>query len=798
MGGGVFPHNYEELLDFNVIRTELGHLCQNEVGLGLVERMTFLPCGEQLALHLGQLSEMMHLVREGREVPGFGFSPLRDALVAIRPDGTYLTVAQAVALRQMLSATYATRQLFKEQEVKDSAPELYRLAEKLDDLPEIRKSLQLLLDDEGEIKDSASSVLREIRQEIRRLRSSVSGTMQSVLRQAQKSGFVATDATPVIRDGRLLLPIIPAAKRELPGIVHEQSSTGQTLYLEPMQLVQLNNDIKEKEGEELREIVRLLKEFSSHVRSKLRSVQQNVSLLGVFDFVRAKERLAHRMEAIVPEISLDGSMEWQAARHPLLEKRLREEGRQLVPLSLRLSKEKRILVISGPNAGGKSVALKTVGLIQYMLQCGLAVPMLSHSSCTFFDQLLLDIGDQQSMDNDLSTYSSHLQAMKYFISHATSESLVLIDEFGAGTEPTIGGAIAEGVLSQFCKIGTYGVITTHYGNLKEFAEKEEALLNGAMLFDRGQLKPLYELYVGQPGSSFGIEIARKIGLSEEVLTYAEEKIGTDYMLQDKYLQDIMRDKAYWSRKRQKIRKEEKALEKKQERLDERLASFSEKREQLLKKAHKEALQIVSGANAAVEQTIREIKEGQAEKEATQKARRRLMDEKKQLEQHHNKKREKKTQPKSEISVGSAVRLEDGNVVGEVLAIKGKKAQVRMGNLTMTLPLERLHPTAQATTAVQKSKPKEIADQADERKLNFKPQIDCRGMRVDEALQAVTHFLDDAVHFGYSPVRILHGTGTGALKEAIAHQLQNHRDVRAFKDEHVDFGGAGITVVELKS
>ncbi|MDO5036557.1 MAG: Smr/MutS family protein [Porphyromonas sp.] len=800
MSQGVYPHNYEQVLGFHTIREQLESLCENEVGENLVSNMSFMAGGRLLVQHLTQLKEMMWLDQEGYQIPSFAFAPLRESLLSIRPDGAYLSVESCVALRQMLHSAQASRQLLDTEESIEKSPEIRALIDEINDLPELRRRLHNLLDEEGNVKDTASSTLREIRNTLRQIENSQRSTMQRVLKQAQSAGYVPADAAPAMREGRLLLPIIPSAKREMPGIVHEQSNTGQTLYLEPMQLVELNNEIKEKQSEERREIIRLLREFTTIVRRNLKEVQRDCSLLGILDFIRAKSKLAKRMDAIVPEISDDHSMEWYAARHPLLERRLHEEGRKLVPLSVKLSRETRIILISGPNAGGKSVTLKTVGLLQYMLQCGLAVPMLSHSICTFFDQVLLNIGDQQSLDNDLSTYSSHLQAMKYFITHVTAESLVLIDEFGSGTEPAIGGAIATGVLEQFRLKGTYGIITTHYGNLKDYAEQHDALLNGAMLFDRGAMQPLYELYLGQPGSSFAIEIARKIGLPEEVLNYAEELVGTDYMLQDKYLQDIMRDKAYWNRKRQNIRKQEKTLEQKQTLLEEKLSSLTEKRAKMLREAEEEALKILTGANAAVERTIREIKNKEAEKEATQKARKKLKEKTAQLEKKQKKQRQRVNSQKPSndkpIAVGDTVKLPDSNVVGEVLELQGEKAKVSMGNITMTLPIQQLQPTKRKSTETATRPSPTAAKIADERKLNFKPQLDCRGMRVDEALQAVTHFIDDAVYFGYSPVRILHGTGTGALKEAIAQSLRANRQVRSFKEEHVDFGGAGITVVEL--
>ena len=797
-----YPANFEEKLDFGWIRGALRKCCHNEVGSYLVERMRFMGDTPELHTALDQLSEMIKLTNSGVEIPSFHFSPIREHLLAIRPAGSYLPLEALTALKQLLENVAQTKRIFTSEDSETSEyPELESLANQLTDLPNIRRQINNLIDENGDIKDTASKLLRSIRQEIRSLSGSLGSTMQSILKQAQSAGWVEKDAAPAVRDGRLLLPIIPSAKREIGGIVYEESATGRTLYIEPEQLVAMNNRIREKKNEEQREIIRLLKEFTNEVRRDLKPIQINCNILGIFDFIHAKDTIAKRMEAIVPEISPERFMDWQVARHPILEEVLKQSNRKLVPLTLKLSPESRIILISGPNAGGKSVALKTVGLLQYMLQCGMAVPMMEHSQCTLFDKIFLDIGDSQSLENDLSTYSSHLQSMKKFVTDSTPESLILIDEFGSGTEPTIGGAIAEGLLEQFRQRGTYGLITTHYGNLKDYSERHDGVVNGAMLFDRGKIEPLYELYIGQPGNSFAIEIARKIGLPKVILDYAENLVGTDYMQQDKYLQDIIRDKAYWKRKRESIRRQEKEMESKQAKLDERLSNLAERRKGILESAEQKALEIVANANATVERTIREIKQANASKEETKQAREKLdkkreILEKRNLSRKKNKLRTRINPDPQSITVGSKVTLIGSQEVGEVMEIDGKKARVQWGLLTMTVALNKLTTTDKTPRSVVKIQPQIIQQQSSERRLNFKPQIDLRGKRVDEALQEVVHFIDDAVHFGYSPIRILHGTGTGALKEAICQLLASSPQVARFHDELVDLGGAGITVVEL--
>ena len=793
--GANYPRDIEEKLGFDAIRGELVSYCENEVGRYLAERITFMPPSRALSSALSELEEMM-LLRVSVALPSFAFPPIRDHIKGLKPSGSAISAEGAFAVKKLLETVRETLAL----PLEEDTPRLARLIGALDELPPVLRHLHLLLDDRGGIRDDASEELSAIRRELRSLEGSIGKTLQSILAEARAQGWVDKDASPTMRDGRLLLPVIPSAKRNIGGIVHEESATGRTLFMEPEKIVALNNRIREAQNEEQREVNRLLRETADRMRPFLKTLKDDTTALGRLDLLCAKARLASAEDALIPAIAPDArSMEWWKARHPLLERHLIEQGKALVPLDIKLSPENRILVISGPNAGGKSAALKTVGLLQYMLQCGLAVPMKSHSKAALFDQIFLNIGDQQSLEDDLSTYSSHLQSMKYFVKNITADTLVLIDEFGGGTEPAIGGAIAEALLDRFREAGAYGVITTHYGNLKDYSERHDGIENGAMLFDRQKIQPLYQLYIGQPGSSFAIEIARAIGLPGEILDYASDLVGSDYMQQDKYLQDIMRDKAYWAGKRGSIRRLEKELEEKRAKLDERLAGIQEKRKEIIGKAQTQALDIVASAGAAVEKTIRDIKTHKAEKEETQKARQRLQKKREQLEQRSEARKPKDTAPKSErrpLRPGDKVKLQAGNAVGEIVAIEGKKAQVIMGALTIWIPLEKLARTSEKATEVRPSPNRVIEAQNDEHRLNFKPQLDVRGMRVDEALQSVTHFIDDAGRYGYSPVRILHGTGTGALRVAIRRLLEGNPRIKSYADEHVDFGGAGITVVEL--
>lgn len=790
-----FPPDIEERLGFTSIRAELVAFCENEVGRYFAGRVAFMPPSRALRSELDMLGEMMRL-RVSADLPSFAFPPIREHIKGLAPQGSTLSVEGAVAVKKLLGIAGSVQGLPLPEEM----PLLSKIIDGMDSLPPIRRLLDSLIGDDGEIKDTASETLREIRSELRSLEGSIGQTLQRILVEARTQGWVEKDASPTMRDGRLLLPVIPSAKRNIGGIVHEESASGRTLFMEPEKVVALNNRIRETKNEEQREINRLLRQAAERIRPFLNVLRSDTVALGRLDLLHAKALLAASEDALIPTLSaVAGAMEWWKARHPILERHLSEQGKALVPLNIKLSPENRILVISGPNAGGKSATLKTVGLLQYMLQCGLAVPMQSHSVCTLFDRILLDIGDQQSLEDDLSTYSSHLRNMKHFVRNVTDRTLVLIDEFGGGTEPAIGGAIAEALLDNFRRSGTYGVITTHYGNLKDYSETHDGVINGAMLFDRQKIKPLYQLYIGQPGSSFAIEIARSIGLPGEILDYASGLVGEDYMAQDKYLQDIMRDKAYWASKRGEIKRLERELEEKKNKLDERLSKIQDKRDEIISKAHSQALDIVTSANAAVEKTIRDIKTHAADKEETQKARERLQKKRTRLEQKKEPRRpkaEERVRDTRPLEPGDKVKLESGNAVGEVVAVEGKKAQVIMGALTMWFPMEKLSRTSEKATEARPAANRVIEAQTDEHKLNFKPQLDVRGMRVDEALQTVTHYLDDAGRFGFSPVRILHGTGTGALRTAIRQLLESNPRVRAYRDEHVDFGGAGITIVEL--
>jgi DNA mismatch repair protein MutS2 len=696
--------------------------------------------------------------------------------------------------------------------------------------PQITERINAILNKFGKIKDNASSELARIRKEIFQVQGSISKTLQQILRQAQADGFVEKDAQPALREGRLVIPVSPAYKRKLKGIVHDESATGKTVFIEPSEVVESNNRLRELEADERREIIRILVDFANFLRPFLPEIHSSYDFLATIDFIRAKALFAMDINARNPRVFNECIVEWYKAFHPLLYLSLQKQNKEVVPLNIQLNENQRILIISGPNAGGKSVCLKTMGLLQYMMQCGLLVPIHDSSRMGIFQDIFIDIGDEQSIENDLSTYSSHLTAMKFFVKKSKHDSLLLIDEFGGGTEPQIGGAIAESLLEKFNENKAFGVITTHYTNLKHFAEDAEGIVNGAMLYDRHNMQPLFQLEIGHPGSSFAVEIARKIGLPESVIQAATDKVGAEHIDYDKHLQDIVRDKRYWENKRQQIRQREKQLEELEEKYTLELSQLSAQKKDYLKKAKEDAEHILSSANAKIENTIREIKEAQAEKEKTKIIRKELDSFKQDLQQdnlpddsiarkmqHLKEKQARKQQRKAEktepieiqrkiaeepIKVGDVVKVKGQSTVGQVLELTGKQAILAVGSLKTTVKLAQLERSSKSQFKKElHSKvyvPSQIRDEVKKKKLNFKSEIDVRGYRADEAVAVISIFIDDALVVGVERVRILHGTGTGALRQVIRQYLATVPSVKSAKDEHVQLGGAGITIVEFNS
>lgn len=818
-----YPLNFEQKTGFDKIRLLVSDKCLSPLGKERVADMYFLTDYKTIGDKLEQVDEFVRIQQEEEDFPANYFFDVRYSLKRIRPEGTWLDERELFDLKRSLQTIHDIVRFFRpaeEEEIK--YPALTALSGDILVFPQLIGKIDAILDKFGKIKDSASPELQTIRREITVTMSNISRSLQSILRSAQSEGVVDKDVTPTMRDGRLMIPVAPAFKRKIKGIVHDESATGKTVFIEPEVVVEANNRIRELEGEEKREIIRILTEFTNLIRPLAPDILQSYEFLADIDFIRAKALFALEVGGIRPIVEDTQQVDWVKAVHPLLYLSLKKQHKEVVPLDITLTPEKRLLIISGPNAGGKSVCLKTVGLLQYMMQCGLLVPMHERSRMGIFENLFIDIGDEQSIENDLSTYSSHLTNMKFFVKNCNEKTILLIDEFGSGTEPQIGGAIAEALLHRFNERNSYGVITTHYQNLKHFAEETPGVVNGAMLYDRHLMQPLFKLAIGNPGSSFAIEIARKIGLPEDVIAEASEKVGQDYINMDKYLQDIVRDKRYWESKRQNIRQHEKRLEEVIARYEKDLNEVNSQRKEIVKEAKAEAAQILSEANAKIENTIREIKEAQAEKERTKQVRADLQEFKERIgdkqeeddriarkmaklkERSERKKQKQKTSVsfnRDVIEVGDNVRLKGQTTPGTVLEVQEKDAVVAFGMIKSTVKLDRLEKVSkgQIKKDIQKSTfiSEQTSDQMHEKRLRFKQEINVRGMRGDEALQTVTYFIDDAIQVGAQQVRILHGTGSGILRQLIREYLRSVPGVRDFHDEHVQFGGAGITVVELE-
>lgn len=830
----IYPQNFEQKIGFDQIRQLLKDKCLSTLGEERVNEMNFSDHFEEVDELLNQVAEFVRIIQEEDNFPDQFFFDVRPSLKRIRIEGMYMDEQELFDLRRSLETIRDIIRFLQRNDEEESDcpyPSLKKLAGDITVFPQLITKIDGILNKYGKIKDNASTELSRIRRELANTMGSISRSLNSILRNAQSEGYVDKDVAPTMRDGRLVIPVAPGLKRKIKGIVHDESASGKTVFIEPAEVVEANNRIRELEGDERREIIRILTEFSNTLRPSIPEILQSYEFLAEIDFIRAKSHFAIQTNSIKPSLENEQLLDWTMAVHPLLQLSLAKHGKKVVPLDIELNLKRRILIISGPNAGGKSVCLKTVGLLQYMLQCGMLVPMHERSHVGLFGSIFIDIGDEQSIEDDLSTYSSHLTNMKIMMKNCNERSLILIDEFGGGTEPQIGGAIAEAVLKRFNIKGTFGVITTHYQNLKHFAEDHEGVVNGAMLYDRHLMQALFQLQIGNPGSSFAVEIARKIGLPEDVIADASEIVGSEYINADKYLQDIVRDKRYWEGKRQTIRQREKHMEETIARYQAEMEELQKSRKEIIRQAKEEAERLLQESNARIENTIRTIKEAQAEKEKTRLVRQELADfresidnltskeqedkiarKMEKLKEKQNRKKEKKqngtkeqpavqqTPKATPITEGCPVRIKGQSSVGEVLEINGKNAVVAFGSIKTTVKTERLERSNAVPQKQESAKSSFVSNQTQdsmyEKKLNFKQDIDVRGMRGDEALQAVTYFVDDAILVGMSRVRILHGTGTGILRTLIRQYLQTIPGVRHFADEHIQLGGAGITVVNL--
>lgn len=805
-------------------------LCLCDLGRRKVQEINFMTDFTGIKHELSLTEEFRQILLMEPQFPMQDYWDATPALERIRIPGTWPEIQDVMLLRKSLEAIHKILAFFKKKE-SGSFPLLQQLASNVHSFPDIIRSIDVLLDPLGKIRDQASPQLAEIRRSMADKQSSVTRIMQRMLKQAQADGITETGTSLAIREGRTVIPVTASQKRKIAGIIHDESATGKTAYIEPAAVVETNNQIRELQFAEQREIIKILTLFADRIRPHLAEIKEAYNFLATIDFLRAKATLALRTGSIKPILSDTRHISWINARHPLMFLNLKKEGREIVPLNISFREDRRIVLISGPNAGGKSVCLKTVGLLQYMLQCGLLVPMSEKSEAGCFQNIFIDIGDEQSIENDLSTYSSHLKHMNFFSRHADPHTLILIDEFGTGTEPLLGGAIAEAILNYLNQKKAYGVITTHYGNLKHFASSSPGIINGAMLYDTGKMEPLFRLELGKPGSSFAFEIARKIGLNNDILDDATSKIGHEQVDFDKHLREVERDKRYWERKRTSIRQREKELEETLTRYKEQLEKSEQERKITLNAAKDEARKILEGANKQIEQTIRIIKESQAEKIQTREARLEMETFKRQIEtsrqenennilqkieqlkareeQLRNKRLEKEqnkiTSTPTPVSIvkpmakGDFVTLEGSEIPGEILTIEGRNATVVFGQMRTVVPVKRLKAIssneAKRHLSAQR-KPSQSFD-TQERRINFKAGIDVRGDRTDDALIKVEEQVDTASMLGIGEIKILHGKGNGILRKMIRDYLSSSDSVASFNDESLELGGAGITVVKIK-
>ena len=837
----------EQKLGFDRIRKAVADKCVTEYAVNRAMEETFVADGKVIRDRLLLTDEMRLILMFEENFPTSGYIDCLGFLKLLETPSSYINLLSLRKLRTMLETVRKVTGFFSS--IRDGIyPCLKKMAEPVMCFPEVQRQIDLILDKFGEVRDTASPELASIRKTLRDTEGTISRRVNAILKKIQEDGIADKDASVSVRDGKLLIPVPAVNKKKVQGFIYDESSSGKTAFIEPAEIVELDNRIKELRFAENREILRILTVFTDFLRPYVPDLLDSAEFLGEMDFIMAKAGLALDMISGMPVLSSTGEMSVRKARHPLLEKALKREKKEIVPLTITLTDQKRILMISGPNAGGKSVCLKTVGLLQYMFQWGMLVPVSESSEMMVFDRIMVDIGDDQSIDNDLSTYSSFLSNMKDILQQADDKTLVLIDEFGSGTEPAAGGAIAEAILAELDRRGTYGVITTHYTNLKLYASRGEThVANGAMMFDVQNIAPLFRLEMGLPGNSFAFELARKMGLPENIVKDAEIRAGDEFVGIERNLRRIARNRKALDEKLEKIRNTDRTLESITDKYQKELLEIRKKKKEILDEATKEAQEIVAGANRKVENTIKTIKEAQAEKEITREARKELQDfvsaltQKKEQEQkakddyierkirqidaRKERERQRKLQRADEktrkemeeqaeaqrkleefrnapLKPGEKVRIKSNGMVGEIMKVSAKTVVVNIGNISSKLSPDKVEriTSNEYRDAVKDSAPQTsrvvIDSSISARKLNFSPELDVRGERLNDALDKVTRYVDDAIMLGIPSVRIIHGKGTGVLREEIQKMLRTMSGVESVSDEHIQFGGTGVTIVSF--
>jgi DNA mismatch repair protein MutS2 len=786
----IYPQSFEQKLGFDQIRSRLQNNCLSDGGAALVDEMKFHASYDAIQVLLRQNLEFRQLLEKGESFPDRNFFDGADWIKRIALEGSWLEAEEFLHLAYALETVIACRTFL--QKAKEIYPELYKLAEPLTVTAAMVSAILSRIDDKAQVKDNASPELARIRKRLREEQTRLRKLADQIFRTAVEERWVPEGALPTIRDGRLVIPVLAEHKRRLKGFILDESATGQTVFMEPTEMLDANNEIRDLEHSEKREVIRILTDLTNEFRIHLPSLTNAFSFLAHIDFIRAKAKFSLEIQADMPLLEKQPEMVWYNARHPLLYLSLKGK-RDVVPLNLTLDQEHRMLLISGPNAGGKSVTLKTIGLLQYMVQCGLLIPLSDRSRVGIFQDIFLDIGDQQSIENDLSTYSSHLRNMNEFIQSATSRSLVLMDELGSGTDPNFGGAIAQAILDSLLKKHVWGVATTHYYNLKLFAGQRQGIQNAAMRFDDKNLVPMYVLDIGKPGSSFALEIARKTGLPKSTLEEAEKLVGKDLAGFETLVRSLEKERQTLSEKIKRMERQESDLRQSLAKYQSLSSDLESRKKEILNKAKEDAARLLQETNREIEKTIRHIRENKAEKKETLKMRGRLEDLSKKVKTEE--KKEKKTA--EPLKEGDRVRIIGQEGSGVILSIQGKNATVQFGELKSLTKLDKLEKISVAVSKEIATKLSSAGINVHEKRANFSPSLDVRGKRVEEVIPILDQFMDTAILLGQGELRILHGKGEGVLRKVIRDRLKMFREVASVTDEHADRGGEGITLVVLK-
>jgi DNA mismatch repair protein MutS2 len=794
----LYPTDIEEKLGFDKVRGLIKEKCASSLGTAIVDQMRFTANYEVVFKLLNQTNEFQKIIVSGDPFPSSNYIDVNNLLKKSATEGAFLSETELLDISKSLETILKCLAFLKLK--KEGYPQLNALSENISIDVSIGSSIAEKIDKDARVKDNASKSLLDIRNSLRNRYNQVRKSLQTIYKKAVEDGFVPSGASITVRDGRMVIPVLAEYKKRISGFIHDESASGGTIFMEPTTVLEGNNEIRELEYAEKREVVKILTQLTNIIRLNLPDLKEGYSFLGKVDFIRAKARFANEVNGCMPKVIDRPMVNWKDATHPLLRLALAKEGRDIVPLSISLNPTQRIIVISGPNAGGKSVSLKTVGLIQYMLQCGLLVPLDEKSETGIFDNIFIDIGDEQSLENDLSTYSSHLKSMKFFIEKSGKQTLCLIDEFGTGTDPQFGGPIAEAILKELHSIKTFGVITTHYSNIKNFTERTDGLINGAMRFDMNKLEPLFQLDIGKPGSSFSLEVARKTGLPKELLDYAKAAIGDKNIDVDDLLMKLERQKQLVKDRDEKLHAREKDVKQLEHDYKTLLQKLEQNKKEIITKAKEEASRLLKDTNREIEKTIRHIKANSAHKEETKKARERLQNLKDKVEAPKMAvKPLRVNRDDLPLAPGDLVKLVDQEVTGTILAIKGKDAEVQIGLLKSKIRLERLE---RISKGKDKALQKELSRSTHglnmtDKLVNFNTTLDIRGKRAEEVMAELDRFLDDALLFGLDEVKILHGKGNGVLREIVRNHTKAQSFILSTADEHMDRGGAGITVVNLK-